>query len=193
MDYEARLASEELDEEQEHLLAKVWQQTFARWREVLDGEGFWICVRERIREVNDIKLTTGIVGRIHNTLPTALLLINAKLAYRAAERAEVALAQRHIRFIRDAGFSNGHADKAIREALGPTRNRIKTLTDRAKSRWTGKHRLGDHVVQSRAHEAIGWEKRIHNDQQALPLVVHVAHVLIAVMWLARPTALRAVC
>ncbi len=146
LDAEARRPSEKLDKEHETSLVVLWARAFARWRAVLDGEGFWSVLRHRVHGLNDRQLTTGLVRRIRDTLPTALLLINAKIAYSAAERCEAALAQRHIRLLRGSKLGEGLADEAIREALTPLRNRLTTAIARAKSRWASTPQHGQQEV-----------------------------------------------
>ena len=102
--------------------------------EVLDGEEFWSVLKNRIRDLNDMQLTTGFARRIRSTLPKALLLINARLALSAAERGDTDLAERHIQLIGNTSFGKDLAEEAIREAIKPIRNRIKTATDKAESR-----------------------------------------------------------
>lgn len=153
LDSEVHLASERLDTEQEIRVTDLWRRAFVRWKAVLDGEEFWSVVKNRVRDLNDVQLTTGVVRRIHGTLPTALLLINAQMAYNAAERSDTARAQRHMRLLQDANFGAAHADEAIREALKPIRNRITTATDHAKSRWSRTPQHGNQDVRDLHEQA----------------------------------------
>lgn len=138
--------------EQEHL-AELWGRSFAHWKAVLEGEEFWRGVKDRVRELNDVQLTTGLVRRVRGTLPTALLLICAKMAYEAAERSDIASAQRHIKLLREAGFGGGLAEEAIREALKPVRTRIKTAIDSAKGKWTNTPHHGNQYVRDLHEQA----------------------------------------
>ncbi|MCC5829130.1 MAG: hypothetical protein JJU36_06745 [Phycisphaeraceae bacterium] len=147
LDYEAKLTSSGLSKKEQQQLEDLWVRGFARWKEVVDGEDFWSVVKTRVRELNDTQLTTGFVRRARGTLPTALLLISAKIAYAAAERSDIATAQRHSKLLRDVNFGDGLADEAIREAIRPIRNRIKTAVDKAKSRWTSKPHQGNRHVR----------------------------------------------
>jgi len=155
LDYEGRLATSDLTEKDRKRLADLWGRGFARWKKVFEGEDFWSVVKSRVRDLNDIQLTTGFVRRVRSMLPTALLLINAKLAYGAAERGDSNLAQRHIRLLREAGFGDGLADQAIREAIKPIRNQIKTAIDNARSRWTSKTHQGNRHVRDLYEHAKG--------------------------------------
>jgi hypothetical protein len=99
---------------------------------VLDGDDVWSRVRDRVRELNDVRLTTGLVRRLRNTLPKMLLLINAMMARAAAERQDADGARRHAQIVRDAAFPDGLADAALREALQPIRDRLKVICEKAK-------------------------------------------------------------
>ncbi|MBI3248808.1 MAG: hypothetical protein HYZ50_20085 [Deltaproteobacteria bacterium] len=153
LDGEVRLASLGLPTKEQEHLGQLWLRTFARWQQVLNNEEFWSVVTNRVRDMNDVQLTTSFVHHIRDTLPLALLLINAKLAYSAAERADADSAQRHIRLLHQANFGNGVANDAIRESLKPVRNRIKTATDSAKSRWTRTPQHGNRYVRELHEQA----------------------------------------
>nr|VFJ50690.1 MAG: hypothetical protein BECKFM1743C_GA0114222_100882 [Candidatus Kentron sp. FM]VFJ50720.1 MAG: hypothetical protein BECKFM1743A_GA0114220_100872 [Candidatus Kentron sp. FM]VFK08736.1 MAG: hypothetical protein BECKFM1743B_GA0114221_100802 [Candidatus Kentron sp. FM] len=154
LDYEARFTISGLgDKEREHLL-DLWGSGLARWKEVIDGEDFWDALKRRVRELNDVQLTTGFVYRVRSTLPTALLLFNAKLAYGASERGENVLAQRHVKLLREAGFGDRLADEAIREAIRPLRNRVKAATDNAKDKWKNKPYHGSQYVRELHGQAV---------------------------------------
>ncbi|GEM_PF-1374666 len=133
----------------------LWRDGLDRWREVVEGEPFWDALRDRVRELDDALLTTGFVRRVRAALPTALLLTSAKIAYGAAERADAEHALRHVRLVRDAGFGDGAADAAVREALRPARNQIKILIDTAKARWTRAPQHGNRHARELHEQAAG--------------------------------------
>jgi len=147
VDYETRLASQGLSGKEQDLLPQVWSQAFSDWKVVLEGEGFWDSLKERVRQLADQKLTTGIVRRMRQTMPKAVLLVNARFAHMAAERAEADLAQRHMRLIREADYGDDVAAAAIREALHPLRQRVKAAVETAKHRWTGTPQHGSRHVR----------------------------------------------
>lgn len=120
---------------------------------MIKEEEFWDVVRNRVRELNDTQLTTGFARRARRTLDTALLLINAKIAYAAAERSDVVVAQRHIKTLHRTDFSHALIDQAVREAIKPVRNRIKTAIDNARSQWTDRPQHAHHHVRDLYHHA----------------------------------------
>lgn len=147
LDYEAKLTTTGLSEDEQQKLEGLWRRGFGRWKDVITGEDFWSVVKDRVRDLNDTQLTTGFVRRARNTLPIALLLISAKIAYQAAERSDLANAGRHVKLLREVGFGDGLVDQAVREAIKPIRNRIKTAVDTARDRWTQKPQQGHHTVR----------------------------------------------
>ena len=147
LDCEVRYVSEGLDFEGLKRLADQWLRSLARWKEVIEDEGFWNIVKNRARDMDDLQLTTGLVRRIRDTLPGALLLINAKISFNAAVRSDIEHAQWHIRMLKDADLSYEIADEVIIKAIEPAQSRIKISVDNAKSRWTSTPQLGNQYVR----------------------------------------------
>lgn len=147
LDREVSLASQKTDKKHLKELTDLWFRAYTRWEQVLDGEEFWSAMKNRIRDLNDLQLTTGFVRRIRSTLPKALLLINVRIALSAAESGDIKLAERHIQFVSQTNFGKDLADEAILEALKPIRNRIKTATNKAKDQWTSTPQHGNRDVR----------------------------------------------
>ncbi|MBD3291789.1 MAG: hypothetical protein GF393_02630, partial [Armatimonadia bacterium] len=160
LDREAGLISEGGGKKEQRPLADLWRTALSKWKDVLEGEEFWSVVKHRVRELDDVQLTTGFVRRVRGTLPTALLLICGKMAYEAAERGDTALVGRQIRLIREAKFGDRLADEAIRESLTPVRERIKTAVENARGQWT-----------SRPHQGDGYVRELHEQAKSLLVIV----------------------
>ena len=136
LDYEARLTAKDLGNNQKQQLAdlltsasEVWNRAFNRWHGVFKDDNFWSQVKERVHEFNDPRLTTGFVRRIRDTLPKMLLLINARLAFSAAERGEEEIAEQHLRLVRQSPFNKQLITEVLTESLAPLRHKIKALCD----------------------------------------------------------------
>lgn len=117
------------------------------WSAVVDDEDFWHALRERALAMDDRRLTTGFVRQVRRTLPTALLAIHAKIAHAAGAAGDLARARAQVSLIRESSFSERLAEDAIREALGPVRNRIRQAVDDATARWTSAPQRGATIVR----------------------------------------------
>jgi len=84
-------------------------------------------VRERIRELDDPRLTTDTAHRIREGLPEALLSINAMLAVEASETDDPEDMAFHLTTIRESGFADAVAQEAIQRAVVPMRDRLKAM------------------------------------------------------------------
>lgn len=108
-----------------------WQKAFSRWQTLLDDEGFWSRIRERIGVLDDPRLTTGTARRIREGLPAALLSINAQLAVEAVEMNDPSDSLYHLKLIRESGFHNTIIDEAIHQATIPIRDRLRAICTHA--------------------------------------------------------------
>ena len=116
-----------IPEQQAEHKRSYWQQALSRWKRLLAEEGFWQRVQERIRELDDPRLTRGTAHRIREGLPRALLLINAILAVESAESGDQNDSSFHLGVIRQSGFDQSIAQEAIQRAISPIRDRIKAM------------------------------------------------------------------
>ena len=116
-----------IPEEQVEQKRSYWQQAFSKWKKLLGEESFWKRVRERIRELDDPRLTTDTADRIREGLPKALLSINAMLAVEASETNDPKDMTFHLALIGQSGFDNAIALEAIQRAVTPIRDRLKVM------------------------------------------------------------------
>lgn len=127
LDFEYKAQSTKLSERDIKIRDYDWRETFKRWKILLEYEGFWSRFNARIRELDDPRLTTGTARRIRESLPLALLSINACLAVQAAETDNISEAKRHLQIINESGFDHAVISEALRRSVEPLRKRIKTL------------------------------------------------------------------
>ncbi|MET2984071.1 hypothetical protein [Aureibaculum conchae] len=111
-------------------LEEYWENAFKRWKVLFDHEGFWSRLTARVREMDDPRLTTGFIKRLRESLPSAILQINVKIALNAAEKGDIAKANRHIQFVNESGFGSDVGLRAINKVIEPVRNRIKIICKR---------------------------------------------------------------
>lgn len=142
--------SASLSADEEAQRDEYWQTAFTHWRTLLTLPAFWQRLDERIQALDDPRLNHETGEQLRATLPLALLLINARLAIRAAERNPAAVKSarwrnilirprvtpavelnattvRHIDLIDDSGFAVELVDEALRRTTEPLRNRIQSL------------------------------------------------------------------
>lgn len=116
------ISKQQIEQKRSH-----WQQAFSRWKKLLNEEGFWQRMRERIREFDDPRLTADTARRIREGLPKALLSINAMLAVEASGRNDPTDMDFHLAIIHQSGFDNAVAEEAKHRAIVPIRDRIKAI------------------------------------------------------------------
>lgn len=121
LDKEKDSPGEELDRCQ-----LLWKSAFEEWQKLLEDVKFWSLLTDRIRVLNDPRLTSETARSIYNSLPKALLLINAKLAVRAAEEDKDTV-ERQILLMKQSGFEESTIKDVLHEAASPIRERIKIL------------------------------------------------------------------
>jgi len=113
--------------------ASFWKLAYRTWTLVHESEPFWEQVETRIAEIGDPRLKRTAARRIRQTLPLALLSINARLAVQAAERGDAAASNGHRTVMTQSGFQPETLERALRMAVDPLRSRIATLDKEAES------------------------------------------------------------
>jgi hypothetical protein len=111
-----------------------WQQAYKYWFQLVNFEESWTVLVKRIRTLDEPQLTTGMARRIRESLPLALLLVNARLAVKFAEEQSSAEVVRQIRIMRESGFDDEDIEEALRRAVSTIFGRIKSLCRSAKEK-----------------------------------------------------------
>ncbi len=114
-----------LKEEDIKLRDKYWKDTFKRWKLLLEHEGFWSRLSARVRQMNDPRLTTGFVKRLRESLPYAIIQINAILALNAAEKGNKSEVAHQLAIMNDSGFGTEVVSTVLKNIANPLRSRIK--------------------------------------------------------------------
>ncbi|MGO4884399.1 MAG: hypothetical protein ACLP59_26795 [Bryobacteraceae bacterium] len=125
------------------LLGQYWNAAFLRWKALLNDESFWSRLTARIRDLDDPRLTTGTARRMRQSLPVALLSINAQLAVRAAEAGNPGEAQRHLNVMQASGLGDAATRDALARAVEAIRERIKTYCQTAERKSTADNAHAD--------------------------------------------------
>ena len=79
IDSENTLVEEAATAEQQRNIENGWQEALARWEKIATDEQLWGRVSERIRQLDDPRLTTGFGRRIRGSLPEALDKVNGQV------------------------------------------------------------------------------------------------------------------
>ena len=129
LDWEHLALESTLDAEQLKSIAKYWRTCFKYWEELTDNETFWSLVAERIRMLDDPRLTTGFARRMRVTLPEALDRINALLAIKYAESGKYDLAKKHIEYMIETHQGLDNIDNTISDILKPLETRVNVAVE----------------------------------------------------------------
>lgn len=153
LDWEQQAQFQPLTSEQREKTNTYWAQAFKRWSLLQQQEAFWSRLTDRVREMDDPRLTTGAARRMRQTLPVALLSINATLAVRAAEKERWEDAKCQVRLMSQSGLGQDVTDEALSRAVKPIRNRIKSLCQNAKRHAEAEQNHADREAQQLIDQA----------------------------------------
>jgi hypothetical protein len=128
-------------------LEESWQLAFHHWRAVVERDDFWDALDRRANELNDALLSPQLLQGMRRTFPKALLTVNATIAYAAATSSDAAGVHRQITLMKKAGFPDPMVEDAIREAVTPLRERIRSAIETARKRWGRTPHRGNEFVR----------------------------------------------
>ncbi len=129
LDLERKAETEKLTAKEQSTRLGCWRNTLPRWKSLLAINAFWQRIESRIDEIDDPQLARNLAEQIRLSLSEFLLLINARLAAKAAEAGQTGVAKRHVQIIRDSTFDDAAMGDSLREALKPIRQRVKLVTE----------------------------------------------------------------
>lgn len=112
-------------------IKKYWLNCFKWWDEILDNDDFWAMVRDRIRAIDDPRLTTGYGRRMRAVLPEAFDKINASLAIEFAESGKRALAELHIEYMKASNPGKDDVEKSLALVSSPLVTRLRHAVENA--------------------------------------------------------------
>ena len=114
----------EVDAERDEKIRGYWRDSFARWENVPPDDRLWDFLKNRIRAVDDPRLTTGFARRFADTLPIALDKINAEAALRFAEQGRLDWTRTHVQFMHDTHEGLDNVLRTVDLVLTPLRKRV---------------------------------------------------------------------
>jgi len=148
LDFEQMRSNKSLTKKQSDQKREYWEQAFFRWKILLNHDGLWSRLSNRVRELDDPRLTTGVCRRLQDGLPIILLTINAKLAIRASLQNDKNEANYHMEIIKKSGFNEGVIEESLRQAVAAIRDRIKVLCTNSEADAKINPGQGDTIIQS---------------------------------------------
>ncbi|NUT46540.1 MAG: hypothetical protein HOV94_04345 [Saccharothrix sp.] len=109
----------------------LWKEALSGWATLLASDALWDRARERVKDIDDARLTTGTVRRLRSRLPGHIVAVSAGLAVRAAEVGWAA-ADRHVELLDDSPFDDDLVDRVLRDAVRPAEDRIRIALESAR-------------------------------------------------------------
>lgn len=126
-----------LSEERRGALDSLWSTAFQRWTELLESDAFWSAVLQRAAGVGDPRLVASDVVALYGTLPEALATVSARLAVANFNAGQKEACKRVFTQLHNSGLPPEAIHRAVREALGPARARLKASFDSVEKRPDG--------------------------------------------------------
>lgn len=114
-------------------ISNYWRTSFKWWEQLSEDEIYWSLVTERIRMLDDPRLTTGFARRMRSTFPEALDKINAMLAISFAQRNKLSHAANHIQYMKETHQGQDNISKTLASVTQPLKTRVASTVERARS------------------------------------------------------------
>lgn len=131
LDLEYVALDRHLSPDEQELRDSYWAAAYSRWKALMASGTLVERLSESMARLDDPRVTSHLVRRIQESLPLALISINAQLAVSAAQHGQQVDAYRHLQLIDNAGFGERLTDRAMRHATASLREHIKLLCKRA--------------------------------------------------------------
>jgi hypothetical protein len=110
-------------------MADHWQLSFSNWESLAGDDDFWGIVTERIRVLNDPRLTTGFARRMRQAFPVAFDKINAHLALDYAKKGRYSDARRHVVYMKETHQGLDDVEQTVIEIFEPMEKRVGRMVD----------------------------------------------------------------
>ncbi|AHH99614.1 hypothetical protein GCM10010174_18100 [Kutzneria viridogrisea] len=94
-------------------LDQLWRQALKAWASVLYAARTWDRPRQRVREIDDPRLTIGTLRRLEARLPLHVVTTLVELAARTAELDSEDAADRYLELLDDSPFGEDLVEKAV--------------------------------------------------------------------------------
>lgn len=111
---------------------KNWRKGLRSWAEAMRSEATWERARRRAAEIDDPRVTVGLVRTLRQRLQQHVVGVAAGIAVREA-RTSPGTAGRLVRDLRGAGFDTDDVARTLRTAAQPFLDEVKTACRTARS------------------------------------------------------------
>jgi hypothetical protein len=130
------------DSAEAHRLEPLWVNSLAAWALRLEAPEFWAHAKERVKQIDDPRLTTGTIRRLREQLPRHIVAVSADLAVRAASLG-IEAAERLVALVDESPFPDAVVDDVLREAVRPAERVIGAACSSTRN-----------VLQAKEHQAL---------------------------------------
>lgn len=131
IDFDLKAMDRHPSKETLNKLASYWRAALQRWETLTDDEVFWRMVGDRIRELDDPRLTPEFARAMRATFPEALDKINGELALSYAEKGKYEFAGEHVAYMKQSHQGRDNVTKTLRDIAAPVLARIQAFTQNA--------------------------------------------------------------
>jgi hypothetical protein len=138
LEFEGHLANSQADGDIRLKVGAHWNNAYKRWQRLTADDRFWDRLKGRVRQISDVRITSGFVYRIRRSLPEALFKINGELAVEYTEAGKLELARIQGRYIHEFGRGWADSQKVAELGLAPILIRLKEHIRLAKMRLSTK-------------------------------------------------------
>lgn len=112
------------DADSETLIQDYWTKAWRYWPRTYASDVIWDSFKNRIKSLNDPRVTTGFARRLEAGLPKCIGMISATLALELANRNRRDEAQRFAGYIRSSDIDNKEQSRIYLQVLESRRSRI---------------------------------------------------------------------
>lgn len=133
IDSEFAALEHDLSAEALNFISKDWHTCFKWWEDLVDDDDLWSLVNNRIRTIDDPRLTTGFSRRLRSSLPEAMDKINALFAVSFAEKGKLSQATKHIEYMKETHQGKDDVAKTLSIIMDPLKKRVDNAVERATS------------------------------------------------------------
>lgn len=148
-----------------------WKKAFQCWEELQGDELFWSIVSERIRLLDDPRLTTGFARRFRSNLPEAMDRINAMLAIKYAEMRKLEDVKRHITYMNETHVGLDDVAKSLEELTKSFKSRVDAAIEKSTNDMQA-NPTGGQVIAQNLIEAVREPLRI------MEIILGISHTVV---------------